>query len=156
MTEDIHEELKGPFLPPPINMGERGGPGPGSFFGSVQEQERQYIQDLRDRIRKIEGELGLCNRILVAKNSPGFMEFIKAVTNKRDLTRRDLEVSSGSNEELRVLQGRTQALSSMALILTDTEHLKQNLERELESLKQQYEATARPDGRVIPPNPFGG
>ena len=111
---DIHEELKGPFLPPPVGVGTK--VGDQTFFRPVKETEQEIIQDLRQKMRKIEGDIGLCDRVLVAKNSPGFTEFIKAVETKRDITRRDMETCYGTNDVLRMLQGRAQALNSMALI----------------------------------------
>ena len=158
MTDDIHEELKGllegPFLGPPIGVEPK--VGDSAHFRPIKETEGEYIADLQAKIRKAEGEIGLCDRVLVAKNSPGFVEFMKAVETKRDITRRDMESCYGSNDLLRMLQGRAQALNSMALILTDTEHLKQNLVRELEALREQEHATVRPDEKRVRQNPLGG
>ncbi len=158
MTDDILEELKevlqGPFLGPPVGVGPK--VGGSSHFRPIEQTEAEYIEDIRTKIRKAEGEVGLCDRILVAKNSPGFVEFIKAVELKRDITRRDMEACYGTNDMLRMLQGRAQALNSMALILTDTEHLKQNLVRELEALREQEHATVRPDEQRVRTNPLGG
>ncbi len=153
MTGDIHEELKGPFLGPPISTQGKVGE---SHFRPIKETEAEYIADIRGKIRKLEGEIGLCDRVLVAKNSPGFTEFIKAVQTKRDITRRDMETCYGSNDMIRILQGRAQALNSMALILTDTEHLKQNLVRDLEALREQETATVRPDEQRVRSQPLGG
>ena len=125
-------------------------------FRPTKETEAEYIQDMRDRMRKLEGEIGLCDRVLVAKNSPGFTEFIKAVELKRDITRRDMEGCYGDDSMLRILQGRAQAFSSMAMILSDTEHLKVNLTRDLEALKEQEKATVRQDDKRVRNQPLGG
>ena len=109
---------EGPFLGQTPTIAEK--TGDSLHFRPTQETEAEYIQDLRDKMGKLAGEIGLCDRILVAKNSPGFTEFIKAVVLKRDITRRDMEGCYGDDSMLRILQGRCQALTSMGMILSDT------------------------------------
>jgi hypothetical protein len=145
---------EGPFLGQTPTIEDK--TGDSLHFRPMKETEAEYIQDLRDKMSKLSGEIGLCDRILVAKNSPGFTEFIKAVTLKRDITRRDMEGCYGDDSMLRILQGRCQALTSMALILNDTEHLKTNLTRDLDALREQETATVRQDDKRVRTQPLGG
>lgn len=124
-------------------------------FAPIDEQEREYVGELKDRIRKIEGDIGLSDRVLAAINGPGFQDFIEAVRRKRDLTRRDMEGCYDDDSHMRILQGRTQALTSMISIMTDTQTVKKNLSAELARLKEVLAQTVRPDGKVKPAN-LGG
>jgi hypothetical protein len=119
-------------------------------FTMIGDQEREQTRELDERIRKIEGDIGLADRTLAAVHGPGFQDFIEAVRRKRDLTRRDMEGCYDDDSHMRILQGRTQALTSMISILTDTETVKRNLSAELARLKEFRSQTVRPDGKVKP------
>jgi hypothetical protein len=140
---------EGPFLSPPLSPEAKSGES--QQFRPIQEQEAEYIAELRGKIRKIQGDLGLADRVLVLKNAPGFSEFLTAVRRKRDLIRRDMETCQEGNEVLRMLQGRTQALTSIISIVSDTEKVKANLAMELDRLKELEKATVRQDDKRVRP-----
>lgn len=119
-------------------------------FSPIGEIEEEYRTRLVDQMRKLEGDIGLADRVLALKGSPGCTEFVEAVKKKRDRARRDMELCHEGDSMLRMLQGRTQAYSAIASMLTETESLKKTLVEQLGHLKQTYETTVRPDGKVKP------
>lgn len=150
MSEQRMQDFpEGPFLSPPLSVDSKSGTG--THFQPIQEQEAEYISELRGKIRKLRGDMGLADRVLVLKNAPGFAEFLTAVRRKRDLIRRDMETCRGENSELRMLQGRTQALTSIIAIVSDTEKVKANLAKELDRLQELEKATVRQDDKRVRP-----
>lgn len=144
MTSKLPE---GPFLSPPLSTESKGGDS--QHFRSVRDQEAEYIADLRAKMRKLRADIGLADRVLVLKNAPGFTEFVTAVTRKRDLVRRDMETCFGDNTVLRMLQGRTQALTSILSIVSDTEKLRAKLNEDLDQLMELEKATVRQDDKRV-------
>lgn len=138
---------KGPFLQPSLTT--EGKTGENTHFRSVKEREAEYIADLRGKMRKLRADIGLADRVLVLKNAPGFTEFVTAVTRKRDLVRRDMETCFGDNSTLRMLQGRTQALTSILTIVKDTEKLRAKLNEDLDQLMELEKATVRQDDKRV-------
>ncbi len=138
---------KGPFLNPPLSTDAK--TGEGTHFRSVREQEAEYITDLRAKMGKLRADIGLADRVLVLRNAPGFVEFVTAVTRKRDLVRRDMETCFGDNSTLRMLQGRTQALTSILSIVRDTEKLRAKLNEDLDQLMELEKTTVRQDDKRV-------
>jgi hypothetical protein len=145
----VSELPKGPFLSSPLSTEAKSGEG--THFRPIKDAEADYIRELQDKVRKYKADIVLADRVLAVKNSPGFQEFVIAVRRKRDLTRRDMECHYGEDSVLRILQGRTQALTSMLSIVEDTEKLRATLAQELARLEELQQATVRQDDKRVRP-----
>lgn len=137
-------EIQGPFLPDPPS-GEKLGAAP---FEKVSETEKRIREEAEGKVDRIERAINLAQRMLVLKNAPGFQPFQKAVEDLLTASSQEMVGCVAGNEQLRILQGRCQAFSSILALMRDTEHNVQSLELSLEMARKEAAATQ--------PQPVGG
>jgi hypothetical protein len=123
---------------------------PQNDFWDEKAQERRLRERLDEEIRKLDGTLGLAKKTLALQNAPGWQEFLKAVEDCRAHRRVELELCSGSNDEVRILQGRVRELGALLSMMKNLTSTSEHLEGRLRELQGERQARVRPDGRVIP------
>ena len=123
---------------------------PTDDFWDQGVQERSAVNRLDSEINNLRGAIGLAQKILALKGGPGWIEFVKAVEDCRIYRRQELELSSGSDADLRILQGRCRELGAIVSLMTQTEVNTQTLESRLQSLMLEREVFVKADGKVRP------
>ena len=129
----IHEKLK-----------------PVDDFWDEKAQERAAVNRLDAEINNLKGAIGLAEKILALKGGPGWLEFIKAIEDCRAYRRQELELSQGSDADLRILQGRCRELGAIVSLMTQTEANTQTLAGRLQGLVLEREVFVQADGKVRP------
>lgn len=127
-----------------------------SQFQPITEVEENIRQQARAKIDHLERDINLGQRMLALKNAPGFQQFIEAVEQARESTMTELEGCTQGNELMRILQGRSQAYSSILVLVRNTEQKLESLAQNLAAAKQNAAAIIRPDGKVVPEPMVGG
>jgi len=107
-------------------------------------------RSLEAQINNIGGAVKLAERILALKGNAGWQEFVKAIEDCRAYRRQELELSSGTDAELHVLQGRCRELGAILTLMTQTETNTKALTDRLQDLHKEREAFVQPDGKVRP------
>ncbi len=145
-------ELLGPFLhgQSPIREQQQN-----SQWQPTAETEELIRKDAAKEIDRLERVINLGQRILTLRTSPGFQQFESAVQDLRTHAQNEMVGCTAGNEQLRILQGRCQALSSILALMRNTEQNLGSLANQLEAAKAKAAAVIRPDGKVVP-EPFGG
>ena len=123
---------------------------PTDDFWDEKAQERSAVNRLDSEINNLKSAIGLAEKILALKGGPGWIEFVKAVEDCRAYRRQELELSTGTDAELRILQGRCHELGAIVSLMTQTEVNTQTLAGRLQSLVLEREVFVKPDGKVRP------
>jgi hypothetical protein len=126
-----------------------------SQWRPILEDEQKLIAHARAEVDRLERIINAAQRILVLKGAPGFQQFEQAVTDLRAHAQNEMVGCVAGNEQLRILQGRCQAFSSILTLMRNTEHNIQTLATQLATAKEKAAAIIRPDGKVTP-EPVGG
>jgi len=121
---------------------------PTDDFWDEKAQERSAVNRLDSEINNLKSAIGLAEKILALKGGPGWIEFVKAVEDCRAYRRQEL--STGTDAELRILQGRCRELGAIVSLMTQTEVNTQTLAGRLQSLVLEREVFVKPDGKVRP------
>lgn len=123
---------------------------PNDDFWDEKAQERAVIARLDAEINNLKGAVGLAEKILMLKGSGGWLEFVKAIEDCRAYRRQELELSSGTDAELRILQGRCRELGAIVSLMTQTETNTEVLAGRLKGLVEERTLFVKPDGKVKP------
>lgn len=123
---------------------------PSDDFWSQKAQEKSYRDQLDSQISNLKGAVNLASKILALKGNAGWSEFQKAIEDCRAYRRVELELSTGTDAELRILQGRCRELGAILSLMTETEKNTETLATRLRGLTEEREAFVRPDGKVQP------
>ncbi len=126
------------------------------IFDDVRTQEADFIKTFNSKIDELQRVIGLADRIISLRGAPGWQEFVDRVEEIRSRTRRDMEKCGDSNAEIRILQGRCQALGSMLSIMKDAENSRKALAVQVKSHQDLLKKHVRPDGKVMPIQSIGG
>ena len=102
------------------------------------------------KINNLTGAVNLAKKILAIKGNAGWQEFVKAVEDCRVWRRQELELSTGTDAELRILQGRCRELGAILSLMVETEANTQTLVDRLQGLESERDAFFHPDGTVLP------
>lgn len=119
-------------------------------FWDIREQEKRVREALDNKIQSLKGAIQLADRIIAVQGQPGWEEFAKALEDCRVFRRQELELSSGTDGELRILQGRCRELGAMMALVRHTEKNRDALAQQLKSLQDERAAIVRPDGKINP------
>lgn len=125
-------------------------------FGDIRDQEANFAKGHKDRIDQLQRIIGLADRVTSLKGAPGWQEFVDQVEGIRARFRRDMEQCGDKDSELRIFQGRCQALGSMLSIMKDAENNRKALAEQLKTHQDILDQHVRPDGKVMPIQPIGG
>ena len=123
---------------------------PSDSFWDAKAQERAVVQRIDAEINNLHGAVALAEKILVLKGNAGWQDFVKAIEDCRAYRRQELELSQGSDADLRILQGRCRELGSIMSLLTQTEINAQTLVSRLKGLQIERETFVKTDGKVQP------
>jgi hypothetical protein len=129
----IHEKLK-----------------PVDDFWDEKAQERLAVGRLDAEINNLRGAVGLAEKILMLKGSGGWTDFVKAVEDCRAYRRQELELSAGTDSDLRILQGRCRELGAIVSLMTQTETNTEVLASRLKGLVEERALFVKEDGKVQP------
>lgn len=146
-------DLKGPFVHPQSPLEQQS---KNSQWQPVGETEESIRQQSRIEIDHLERDINLGQRMLALKNAPGFQQFIEAVEEARERTMTELEGCSQGNELMRIIQGRSQAYSSILVLVRNAEQKLESLANKLAVARANAAALIRPDGKVVPEPMVGG
>lgn len=146
-------ELTGPFL---HGQSPLQGQQQETQWQSVTETEKQVRQSAAKEIDRLERVINLAQRMLSIKAAPGFQQFEQSVEDLRTHAQNEMVGCTRGNEQLRILQGRCQALSSILALMRNTEHKIESLAQQLVAAKEKTATLIRPDGRVAPQPAVGG
>lgn len=119
-------------------------------FWDEKAQERAVVADVDAQINNLKGAVNLASKIQALKGNAGWQEFLKAVEDCRSYRRQELELSSASDAELRILQGRCRELGAILSLMTQTEKNTEILANRLQGLEKERAAFVKPDGKVQP------
>lgn len=117
-------------------------------FWDEKARERAAVTKIDAEINNLKGAIGLAEKILTLKGGPGWLEFVKAVEDCRIYRRMELELSQGSDADLRILQGRCRELGAIVSLMTQTEVNTQSLADRLRGLVLEREVFVKDDGKV--------
>jgi hypothetical protein len=124
-------------------------------FWDISAQEKKTQDFFRTRIDQLERVISLGRKTLSLRAQPGFQEFIGAIQDLRDAEVRKLLGFDGPTDQMRVIQGKTRALSDIIGLLADTDNSIKALENQLKIVKNDAARVLTPDGKVIT-NKYGG
>ena len=116
----------------------------------VKAQERMAVSKIDAEINNLRGAVGLAEKILALKGNAGWLEFVKAIEDCRAYRRQELELSAGTNDELRIMQGRCRELGSIVSLMTHTEDSTKLLASRLDGLVEERALFVKDDGKVKP------
>ncbi len=145
---ELPAEPRQPVLhgPDPTGMG----PVEHSQWENVRKTEERISKELNGEIDRITRVINLGQRLLTIKNAPGYQQFEKAVEDLRQYAQTEMIGCKGNNDQLRILQGRCQAFSSILALMRRTEHNLESLVQQLEANQAKAEQIVRKDGKVVP------
>lgn len=140
-------ELQGPYLhrQTPI-QGQKAD----SQWEQIDETERRIVDDSNKEVDRLQRVINLGQRLLTIKNAPGYQQFEQAIVDIRSHAQNEMVGCKADNDQLRILQGRCQAFSSILALMRRTEHNLESLAQQLEAAEIKVAATIRPDGKVAP------
>lgn len=119
-------------------------------FWNEGAQERKALQLIDAEIKNLNGAVNLASKILALKGNAGWLEFVKAVEDCRAYRRQELELSSGADADLRILQGRCRELGAIVSLMTQTESNTEVLANRLGALQKERALFVTEDGKVKP------
>lgn len=119
-------------------------------FWNEKAQEANYRRGIDSDIANLEGAVNLASKIFALKGNAGWQEFLKALQDCRTYRQQELELSNGTDGELRMLQGRCREIGAILSLMTQTEKNTEILANRLQVLKKEREAFVKPDGKVQP------
>lgn len=121
----------------------------GDDFWNVQAQEIHTRDGYRREIDQLQRKINLCRRTLSLRAQSGFKEFLDDIDSLRQVELNKLIGCYSSNENMRIIQGRAQALSDILSLLKDTEKTVEGLEARLSSVQNAMAAAITTDGKVL-------
>ncbi len=123
-------------------------------FWNIGAQERRTKESYQKQIDQLNRVIALSRKTLTLKHQPGFKEFTESIESLRQVEQSKLVTCFSSNDHMRIIQGKAQALSDILAILRDTEKTVEGLEAQLQAVQNEIAAAVTADGKVIP-NPIG-
>lgn len=124
-------------------------------FWNVQAQEERAKKEVTDQIEALSRVINLGRRALALRGQTGFEDFVKSVADLREHAKNQLVASTSTDQEMRILQGKAQALSDVLALLRDTERSVEALEARREQLQNRLAEAVTADGK-LKPEPIGG
>ncbi len=133
------------------------GPDP-THMGHVEQGQWEQVAETEGRLRKqfsgeidrLTGVINTAQRVLAIKNAPGYQQFEQSVLDLRQYAQTEMVGCSEGNDQIRILQGRCQAFSSMLALMRNTEHNIENLSQQLEVVREKAERVVNPNGKIRP------
>lgn len=120
------------------------------FWAPVSEAEEKIKSEAKAKVDQLQRAINLAQRISSLKNAPGFQQFEAAIEDLRKHAQDQMVTCTGDHEQLRILQGRCQAYSSIMALMRRTETSIENLSQQLVAVESQVARSVRPDGKVVP------
>lgn len=87
-------------------------------FEDVRVSERRLYDEVHRRMQAIDAEISATQRAQAIQHAPGFADFILSIEALIQRSTTELVTTTKSNEYMRQLQGRVQALRDIATLLT--------------------------------------
>jgi len=87
----------------------------------VRDIERREEMQLRNDIATIDRELFLARKSISLQSAAGFKEFLDGIQKLREVTVRKMVGCTEGNDQLRILQGKAQALQDILSLLEKSE-----------------------------------
>lgn len=119
-------------------------------FWNQKAQEEEVIRKLDTEIGNLQSALELADKVRMVQHSPGWDHFVKAVEDCRAYRRQEMELCSGSDMEVRILQGRVRELGAILGLMNKNQSNTKALTSRLETLKIERQTYVREDGKVQP------
>ena len=118
-------------------------------FWDVKAQERRTQESFHRQIEQLQRVINMGRQTLSLRSQPGFNGFIEALEGLRQAELTKLVASVSSNEEMRVTQGKVQALHDVLAVLKDTEKSIEGLEARLKAVQNEAATVVTAGGKVI-------
>lgn len=112
-------------------------------FRDIRQQEREAMDAVRKDIGAIDGQIGMAKRAQALRHSPGWQDYVAAVEQAIRRATDELVTTSRSNEYLRQLQGRVQALRDVSTMLTRSDSLLEELAKRRKELEDRLTELSR-------------
>ena len=119
-------------------------------FWNQKAQEEEIVRNLDTEIGNLKSALELADKVRMVQHSPGWDHFVKAVEDCRSYRRQEMELSSGTDTEMRILQGRVRELGAILGLMNKNQSNTKALSSRLEVLKLERQTYVREDGKVQP------
>lgn len=146
-------DFEGPFVHPQSPLEQQA---KNSQFEPIADTEARIRKESSEEISRLERIINLGQRMTAIKNAPGFQQFEQAISDLRKHAQNEMVICTASNEQLRILQGRCQAFSSILSLMQNTDRTLGSLTQSLDEAKTRAASVIRPDGRVVPESMVGG
>jgi hypothetical protein len=146
-----------PAAPKPKPQPVIHGPDP-THMGHVEKGQWEQVAETEARVRKeFSGDIdrltrviNTAQRVLAIKNAPGYQQFEQSVIDLRQYAQTEMVGCKDGNDQIRILQGRCQAFSSILALMRNTEHNIQNLSQQLEMVREKADRAVGPNGKIRP------
>ncbi len=146
-----------PAPPPPKPQPVIHGPDP-THMGHVEQGQWEQVAETEERVRKqFSGDIdrltrviNTAQRVLAIKNAPGYQQFEQSVIDLRQYAQTEMVGCKDGNDQIRILQGRCQAFSSILSLMRNTEHNIKNLSQQLEVVQEKADRAVGPNGKIRP------
>jgi hypothetical protein len=133
------------------------GPDP-THMGHVEKGQWEQVAETEARVRKeFSGDIdrltrviNTAQRVLAIKNAPGYQQFEQSVIDLRQYAQTEMVGCKDGNDQIRILQGRCQAFSSILALMRNTEHNIKNLSQQLEMVREKADRAVGPNGKIRP------
>lgn len=112
-------------------------------FWDVREAEREEERQVRYRLDAITHELALAKRVLALRANEGFADFEKRIAALRAGVTRSMIAHQGSDSDLRVLQGKAQALSDIMTLMGQSEEAVERLAAQQKQVQNHLDQVLR-------------
>jgi hypothetical protein len=120
------------------------------MFGHIAEQEAKIRDDLDRRIDDYQSSLAAVGALVGLEHHAGFKHFLKAVEETSQKCEDKLRSYTGTDAEMRILQGRAQAFKEVLAVCHGGIPLQKRLADLLQAAQDQKRKTILANGNVVP------
>lgn len=121
-------------------------------FWDVRKREQEQIAHLQRAIASVSKQLEVLENAEALRSSRGFAEFQASIGHLHDEVVRQMVGCTESNETLRMLQGKAQALRDILTLLKQSSEARKRLAGERERLQNELNEVLRrrPSSNSVP------
>jgi len=120
------------------------------MFAHIAEQEAKIREDLDRRIDEYQSSLAAVSALVGLEHHAGFKQFLKAVEEVSQKCEDKLRTITGTDSEIRILQGRAQAFREVLTLCHGGLPLQKRLADLLQAAQDQKRKTILANGNVVP------
>lgn len=121
------------------------------FLWNVKAQERLVIERIDRQIATISAALQAANEVVALAANRNFQSFLGKLVQIQDDAISRLRDHQGPDHEVRVLQGRCQAIQDVVDLCQGAKIRAEDLAKKLEAAQAERARVVRADGFVVPP-----